>query len=46
MMWQSAYSEYYITPTYWPDFGREELYTALVSYEQRDRRFGAINLVP
>ncbi len=42
MLWQSAYSEYYITPTFWPDFGREELYEALVAYSQRDRRFGGI----
>jgi undecaprenyl diphosphate synthase len=46
MMWQSAYSEYYITPTFWPDFDREELYRALLAYGQRDRRFGGINLVP
>jgi len=43
MMWQSAYSEYLITPTFWPDFGREELYAALLAYEQRDRRFGAVD---
>jgi undecaprenyl diphosphate synthase len=43
MMWQSAYSEYYITPTFWPDFGSEELYEALLAYEERDRRFGAID---
>jgi len=42
MLWQSAYSEYYITPTFWPDFGREELYQALVAFSQRDRRFGGI----
>jgi undecaprenyl diphosphate synthase len=42
MLWQSAYTEYYITPTFWPDFGREELYKALVAYGQRDRRFGGI----
>jgi undecaprenyl diphosphate synthase len=42
MMWQSAYAEYYITPTFWPDFGREELYQALVAYGQRDRRYGGI----
>lgn len=42
MLWQSAYSEYYITPTLWPDFGREELYQALVAFGQRDRRFGGI----
>ena len=42
MLWQSAYTEYYITPTFWPDFGREELYEALVAFGQRDRRFGGI----
>jgi undecaprenyl diphosphate synthase len=42
MMWQAAYSEYYITPTFWPDFDREELYKALVAYSQRDRRYGGI----
>jgi len=42
MMWQSTYSEYYITPTFWPDFDREELYQALVAFSQRDRRFGGI----
>lgn len=42
MLWQSAYTEYYIPPTFWPDFGREELYQALVAYGQRERRFGAL----
>lgn len=42
MLWQSAYTEYYITPTFWPDFGREELYRALVAFGQRDRRYGGI----
>ena len=42
MLWQSAYSEYYYTATYWPDFGREELYAALLEYGQRDRRYGGI----
>jgi undecaprenyl diphosphate synthase len=42
MLWQSAYTEYYITPTFWPDFGREELFQALVAFSQRDRRFGGI----
>ena len=42
MLWQSAYAEYYVTPTYWPDFGREELYQALVEFNRRDRRFGGI----
>lgn len=42
MLWQSAYTEYYITPTYWPAFDREELHQALVAYGQRDRRYGGI----
>jgi undecaprenyl diphosphate synthase len=42
MLWQSAYTEYYITPTYWPAFDRDELYQALVAYGQRDRRYGGI----
>jgi undecaprenyl diphosphate synthase len=42
MLWQSAYTEYYITPTFWPDFGRDELYEALVAFGQRDRRYGGI----
>ena len=43
LIWQAAYSEYYPTPVYWPDFAREELYEALVSYTQRDRRYGGLN---
>lgn len=43
MIWQSAYSEYYITPAFWPDFDQEELYKALLAYSQRDRRFGGIH---
>ncbi len=42
MLWQSAYSEYYITPAFWPDFDREELYRALLEFGHRDRRFGGI----
>ena len=42
MLWQSAYTEYYITPTFWPDFDRKELYKALVAFGQRDRRYGGI----
>ncbi len=42
MIWQGAYAEYYITPTYWPDFGKDELHKALQSYARRDRRFGKI----
>ena len=42
MLWQSAYAEYYVTPTFWPDFGREALYEALIAFGQRDRRFGGL----
>ena len=41
-LWQSAYSEYYTTPTLWPDFGVEEVVRALEAYSNRQRRFGTI----
>lgn len=40
LVWQGTYAEYYFTPTYWPDFNREELLKALMDYSQRTRRFG------
>jgi undecaprenyl diphosphate synthase len=40
LLWQCAYSEFYFTPTYWPDFREEELYKAIVDYQNRQRRFG------
>jgi undecaprenyl diphosphate synthase len=46
LLWQSAYSEYYATPTLWPDFGREDLLAALDSYHQRQRRFGKVSTSP
>ena len=42
MLWQSAYAEYYVTSTFWPDFDREELFRALDAFSQRERRFGGI----
>lgn len=42
LVWQAAYAEYYATPTYWPDFGKKELYKALRVYNQRERRFGLV----
>ena len=42
LLWQSAYSEYYSTPTLWPDFGAEEVEKALAAYSQRERRFGGV----
>ncbi|MGB3903905.1 MAG: polyprenyl diphosphate synthase [Anaerolineae bacterium] len=44
LIWQSAYAEYYSTPTYWPDFDKEELHKALRAYAQRDRRFGRLKV--
>jgi undecaprenyl diphosphate synthase len=44
LLWQAAYSEYYVTTTYWPDFDQEELYKALLAYGQRDRRFGEVRV--
>ena len=43
LIWQAAYSEWYITATYWPDFDREALLQALVEYGNRDRRFGRLS---
>jgi undecaprenyl diphosphate synthase len=40
LIWQAAYSEYYVTPTYWPDFDKDELRKALIEYSMRKRRFG------
>jgi len=42
LIWQSAYAEYYATPTYWPDFNKEELDRALLEYSRRERRFGLL----
>ena len=43
LIWQGAYAEWYVTPTLWPDFDREEFYKALQAYAQRDRRYGRIS---
>jgi len=43
LIWQAAYAEYYITPTYWPDFGKDEYYKALQEFSKRDRRYGGRN---
>ncbi len=42
LIWQAAYSEYYFTPTLWPDFNEAEVETALVAYSQRQRKFGGL----
>ncbi|MEX0679865.1 MAG: isoprenyl transferase [Balneolales bacterium] len=43
LLWQSAYSELFITETFWPDFRRKELYRAVESYQNRERRFGKVS---
>ncbi len=43
LLWQLAYTELYITPVLWPDFRREHLYEAILTYQQRERRFGKIS---
>jgi undecaprenyl diphosphate synthase len=45
LIWQGAYSEWYFTPTYWPDFGKEELRQALDEFRQRVRRYGGVTPV-
>jgi undecaprenyl diphosphate synthase len=40
LLWQSAYTELYVTETLWPDFREEEFLNALATYQQRERRFG------
>jgi undecaprenyl diphosphate synthase len=46
LIWQAAYAEWYVTPTLWPDFGRDDLQAALVEYGRRERRFGGVPDVP
>ena len=43
LIWQAAYSEWYVTPTYWPDFDKEEYRRAIKTYGQRDRRYGGVS---
>ena len=48
MLWQCAYSEFYFTDTYWPDFGEEDFYKAILEFQGRERRYGKTSeqLVP
>jgi undecaprenyl diphosphate synthase len=45
LLWQTAYSEIYVTETLWPDFRRLHLLEAIVDFQRRDRRFGGLKLV-
>ena len=42
LIWQTAYSEYHFTKVLWPDFGKKDINRALLSYSQRQRRFGGL----
>ena len=46
LLWQIAYSELWITDTLWPDFRRAELFEAIHAFQNRERRFGAVNEEP
>lgn len=43
LLWQLAYAEMYFTPVLWPDFDRNQLYEAIIDYQNRERRFGKIS---
>ena len=40
LLWQSSYTELYVTPKLWPDFSKDDLVEAIAEYERRERRFG------
>lgn len=43
LIWQSAYTELYFTKKFWPDFRKEDLYEAILNFQQRERRFGKVS---
>ena len=43
LIWQGAYSEWYVTSVYWPDFNKEEFRKALDTFSKRDRRYGGLS---
>ena len=43
LLWQLAYTEIYVTRTFWPDFRKDQLYDALIDYFHRERRFGKVS---
>jgi len=44
LLWQSSYAELYVTPTRWPDFAKADLEAAIIDYQQRERRFGKVEV--
>jgi len=43
LLWQVAYTEFFITPVLWPDFTRQHLFEAILDYQGRERRFGRVS---
>jgi len=42
LLWQLAYAEFHVTSVFWPDFGRQHLFEAIVDFQRRERRFGRV----
>lgn len=42
LLWQIAYAEIYVTDVLWPDFRRNDLFTAIIDYQKRERRYGGL----
>jgi undecaprenyl diphosphate synthase len=42
LLWQIAYAEIWVTSTYWPDFNKKELFTAIIDFQMRERRYGGL----
>ena len=42
LLWQCAYTEFYFTEVYWPDFSEKDLYEAIIDFQSRERRYGLI----
>lgn len=43
LLWQCAYTEFYFTDLFWPDFEEKDLYEAIINYQRRERRYGKIS---
>ncbi len=43
LLWQCAYTEFYFTQTFWPDFKKEHFFEAILEYQKRERRFGMVS---
>ena len=43
LLWELAYTEFYISDRYWPEFRKDELYEAIRTFQQRERRFGQVS---